>query len=86
MQGLWTQNNAKMVLAQKVKVLEMAKGNDGEIVSWNEDVRDEALRRNARAGYCERDGTPKGAGKGDRYRSVNKKKYDEGYKRIFGKE
>ncbi len=64
----------------------MAKGNDGEIVSWNEDVRDEALRRNARAGYCERDGTPKGAGKGCRYRPVNKKKYDEGYKRIFSKE
>lgn len=26
-----------------------------------------------------------GAGKGDRRRPVNKKKYDEGYERIFGK-
>lgn len=62
--------------------------NEGEIVAWNASekaVRQEVLRRNARAGYCERDGTPKQAGKGDRYRPVDKKKYDRNYERIFGK-
>tara|TARA_Y100000034_G_C6675577_1_gene296777 strand:+ start:188 stop:343 length:156 start_codon:yes stop_codon:yes gene_type:complete len=27
-----------------------------------------------------------GAGKGDRYRNVNQKKYDENWEKIFGKE
>jgi hypothetical protein len=66
----------------------MSKGNEGELVSWNEsekNVREEVLRRNAKAGYCEKDGTPKGAGKGDRYRPVNKKKYDANFEKIFGK-
>lgn len=66
----------------------MAKGNEGEIVAWNEsenNVREEVLKRNAKAGYCNRDGTPVSAGKGDRFRPVDKKKYDRNYERIFGK-
>ena len=50
------------------------------------EVREEMIRRNVKAGYCERDGTPKGAGKGDSPRPVNKKKYDENYVKIFGHE
>ncbi len=42
----------------------MAKGNDGEIVAWNEsNVHEEVLRRNAKAGYCTRNGEPVGATK-----------------------
>lgn len=42
----------------------MAKGNDGEIVAWNEsNVREEVLRRNAKAGYCTKYGEPVGATK-----------------------
>ncbi len=42
----------------------MAKGNDGEIVSWNEsNVHEEVLRRNAKAGYCTRNGEPVSATK-----------------------
>ncbi|KKK76802.1 hypothetical protein LCGC14_2859980 [marine sediment metagenome] len=55
---------AEMVLAQKV--LEMAKGNDGEIVAWNENksnVREEVLRRNAKAGYSTRNGEPTSSGR-----------------------
>ncbi len=42
----------------------MAKGNEGETVAWNEseaNVREEVLRRNAKAGYCTRNGEPVGA-------------------------
>lgn len=40
-----------------------------------------------KAGYINSDGTPKtSAGKGDRFRPVNKKKYDTNYARIFGHE
>ena len=69
-----------------MEILERAKSG-GEIVDWNEsesNVREEVLKRNAKAGFCNRDGTPKGAGKGDRFRPVNKKKYDENYRKIFG--
>ncbi len=44
----------------------MAKGNDGEIVNWNEsesNVREEVLRRNAKAGYTTRYGEPTGSTK-----------------------
>ncbi len=42
----------------------MAKGNDGEIVAWNEsNVREEVLRRNAKAGYCTSNGEPTGTTK-----------------------
>ena len=48
----------------QITVLEMAKGNDGEIVAWNEtNVREEVLRRNAKAGYSTRHGEPTGATK-----------------------
>ncbi len=49
-----------MVLVQKI----MAKGNDGEIVAWNEsNVHEEVLRRNAKAGYCTKYGEPPSATK-----------------------
>ena len=55
----------------------MAKGNDGETVAWNEseaNVREEVLRRNAKAGYCNSEGGPVSSGRiiihppNDRYR------------------
>lgn len=71
-----------------LEIIKRAKGvSDGEIVAWNEDtdnVQEEVLRRSAKAGYCERDGSPVGAGKGDSYRPVNKQRYDRNYERIFG--
>lgn len=70
-----------------MEIIKRAKSG-GEIVPWNEsedNVREEVLKRNAKAGYCNSDGSPAGAGKGDRYRPVNKKKYDKSYDRIFGK-
>jgi hypothetical protein len=72
-----------------LEILKRAKGAaDGEVAAWNENpenVKEEALKRSAKAGYCERDGTPKGAGKGDRYRPVNRQRYELNYERIFGK-
>ena len=53
-------------------------------------IRDEVNRRSYKAGYTDRDGQPKisrhskAAGKGDVYRPVNKKRYDQNYIRIFG--
>lgn len=70
-----------------MEIIKRAKGKaDGEVVPWNEsesNVREEVNRRAAKAGYCNSDGTPVGAGKGDTYRPVNKKKYDRNYERIF---
>ncbi len=40
--------------------------NDGEIISWDEsesNVREEVLRRSAKAGYTNREGGPRGATK-----------------------
>lgn len=60
-------------------------GDEGEIVPWNENesnVREEVLRRNAKAGYCTRNGEPVGRTKimaqpaNDRYR--------KNYVKIFG--
>lgn len=72
-----------------MEIIKRAKGKaDGEIVSWNENpncVREEVLRRSAKAGYCNRDGTSVSAGNGDRCRPFDKKKYDENYEKIFGK-
>jgi len=62
--------------------------SDGEVVDWNEsssNVQEEANRRTFKAGYTDRDGQPRGAGKGDAPRPVNKKRYDENYDRIFKK-
>ncbi len=49
----------------------------GEIVSWNEDVRDEAIHRNARAGYCNSDGSPVGP------RKIVSKPSDENYRKNY---
>ena len=60
--------------------------SDGEVVAWNEgsaNVREEVNRRSFKAGYTDRDGQPRGAGKGDSPRPVNKRRYDENYDRIF---
>jgi len=51
-------------------------------------VREEVNKRTHRAGYTDRDGQPKTSratsyGKGDSFRPVNKKLYDENYRRIF---
>jgi len=76
-----------------VQILKRAKNAEMEIIPVTEsesNVREEVNRRMYKAGYTDRDGQPKisrnnGAGKGDFFRSCNKKKYDEGYERIFGK-
>jgi len=75
-----------VALSRKVQVLEIlkrTKGDSGEKVAWNEsNVREEVLRRNAKAGYCTRNGEPVGRTKimaqpaNDRYR--------KNYRRIFG--
>ena len=63
----------------------MAKGNDGETVAWNEsesNVREEVLRRNARAGYCNSEGGPPATG-----RIIMKPanaQYRKNYRMIFG--
>lgn len=72
-----------------MEILKRAKGfQDGEVVAWNEkNVHEEVLKRNVKAGYIEKDGTPRihtSAGKGDNYRPTNKKKFDENYMKIFG--
>lgn len=71
-----------------MEILKRAKGKaDGEIASWNENpetVQEEVMKRSAKAGYCERDGSPISAGKGDRFRPVDRRKYEPNYKRIFG--
>lgn len=76
-----------------MEILKRAKGDSGEMVPFNankKDLQDEVNCRTYKAGYTNRDGQPKisrnnGAGKGDVYRPVDKKKYDRNYERIFGK-
>ena len=70
-----------------MQILKRARGNSGETVSFTAkeaDLREEVNRRTAKAGYTTRYGEPVSSGKGDTYRPVNKKKYDENYVRIFG--
>lgn len=75
-----------------MEILKRAKGDSGEVIDWNEsesNVKEEVNRRTYKAGYTDMDGQPMisrndGAGKGDVPRPVNKKKYEENYKRIFG--
>ena len=72
-----------MVLASEIEVLEILKRakSGGEVVPWNQDVREEALRRNAKAGYCNSDGSPV------RDRIIIKpstEQYRKNYKVIFG--
>jgi hypothetical protein len=82
-----------MVLVTEIEVLEILKRarefQSGEGVSAFEskaNVREEAIRRSHKAGHCNSEGGPISAGKGDSYRPVDKKKYDENYDRIFNKE
>lgn len=70
-----------------MEILKRAKGfQSGEGVSFLEsesNVREEAIRRGAKAGTCNKQGGPVSAG--DTYRPVNKTKYDRNYETIFGK-
>ena len=89
MQDVWEKANAEMVLASEVEILEIIKRaqSGGEVASFLENpetVREEVVRRSAKAGYCNSDGSQRGAGKGDRPRPVDKEKYDRSYERIFG--
>ena len=67
-------------------------GDTGELVPFNvksEDLQDEVNSRTHKAGHTNRQGerlwsNKIWSGKTDRYRSVDKKKYDENYERIFG--
>lgn len=74
-----------------MQILKRARGeNDGEIVPAyvsDSDMKDEVNRRTHKAGYTDRDGQPKisrnnGAGKGDVFRPVDKKKYDAECERL----
>ncbi len=73
-----------------MEILKRAKGfQSGEGVSAFEseaNVREEAIRRSHKAGHCNSEGGPVGAGKGDSPRPYNKKRYDKNYERIFKKE
>lgn len=73
-----------MALASEIEILEILKRakSGGEVVPWNQDVREEALRRNAKAGYCNSDGSPVSSG-----RIIMKPataQYRKNYRRIFG--
>jgi len=76
--------------ANVLEILKRAKGDSGEIVKdwhwWgdNKSIQDEVNRRTHKAGTTDRDGQPRGAGKGDAPRPINKKLYDRNYERIFG--
>lgn len=78
-----------MVLAQEVvlEIMNRAKGVSGEGVSPFENeasVREEVNRRTCAAGYTDRDGQLRSAGKGDTPRPCNMEKYRENYVKIFG--
>ncbi len=63
----------------------MAKGNDGETVAWNEsevNVREEVIRRNVKAGYCNSEGGPVSSGRIISMPANDK--YRENYVKIFG--
>ena len=83
-QGLRVQVNAEMALVAGIEVLDILKRakSGGEVVPWNQDVREEALRRNEKAGYCNRDGSPVSSG-----RIIMKPanaQYRKNYRKIFG--
>jgi len=68
-----------------LEILERAKGDSGEIVPWNEsesNVREEVLRRNAKAGYCTRNGEPNCRTK--IMAQPANAQYRKNYRRIFG--
>ena len=64
-----------------MEILKRAKSG-GEIVPWNQDVQKEALRRNARAGYCNSDGSQISVGK--IIMKPANAQYRKNYRRIFG--
>lgn len=68
-----------------MEIMKRAKSG-GEIAAWNEsesNVREEVLKRNAKAGYCNSDGSPISS---DRIVSMPANdRYRENYDRIFGK-
>ena len=64
-----------------MEILKRAKSG-GEIVPWNQDVREEALRRNVKAGYCNSDSSRISSD-----RIIIKpatEQYRKNYRRIFG--
>jgi len=66
-----------------LEILKRAKGDSGEIVDWNESgVREEVLRRNAKAGYCTRNGEPTQRTK--IMAQPANAQYRKNYRRIFG--
>ncbi len=73
-----------MALASEIEILEIMKRakSGGEVVPWNQDVREEALRRNVRAGYCNSEGGPVSSGKIITKPANNK--YRENYIKAFG--
>jgi hypothetical protein len=67
-----------------LEILKRAKSG-GEIVDWNEsesNVREEVLRRNAKVGYCNRDGSQISAGK--IIMKPANAQYRKNYRKIFG--
>ena len=71
-----------------MEIINRAKGTaDGEVVAWNEsesNVREEVLRRNAKAGYCNNEGGPPATGRIISMPANDK--YRENYVKIFGHE
>ena len=70
-----------------MQILKRARNAEMDIIPATEsesNVREEVNRRSHKAGYTDRDGQPRDAGKGDVPRPVNKKLYDRNYERIFG--
>ena len=68
-----------------MQILKRARNAEMDIISTAEsasNIKDEANRRAAKAGYCTRDGQPRGTGKSPR--PINKKLYDQNYERCFG--
>ena len=71
-----------------MEIIKRAKGDSGgEVIAFNENagnVREEAVRRGSKAGYCTKYGEPVDSG-----RIISKpatRKYRENYVRIFGHE
>lgn len=64
MPGLRQKNVFRFFLEEIMEILKRTKGDSGELVAFNENpkaVSEEVLRRNAKAGYCTRNGEPTGA-------------------------
>lgn len=74
-----------MEILKRTKTVEIIPVTESE-----KNVREEVNKRTCKAGYTDRDGQSplrprtSSAGKGDWYRPVDKKIYENNYKRIFG--